>query len=357
MIYVAILSLLVISAFYLLIFSRLARHDDDGDQNEASTTNASIVICYHNEENNVEKHLPHILRQSIQEWVLVDDNSSDGTMEKLNVYRNDKIKIISFKKDTPGKKQALKEGLDQATNEIVLLTDADCKPSTDDWSLHMCKSPKDFVLGYGPMNKISGWIPLFSRYETYMAALQYLSYARVGIPYMGVGRNMRINKSIVLKQNNRVKGSHLASGDDDLMINALANGLNTEICIHPDSFVYSNPQNTLKSFLTQKTRHMGTSFYYKPIHKVLLTLFGGAQILFYLTVIVGLATETVSLQHGIILVLVKWTIQQSINYPVMKKLKEADLFWRFPFLDILFFVYLLLLPVFYFFNKNNSRWS
>jgi len=69
-----------------------------------------------------------------------------------------------------------------------------------------------------------------------------------------------------LEGKNKLKGSHLASGDDDLMINALANGQNTSICIHPESFMYSNPKTSLRSFLTQKTRHISTSVYYKPIH-------------------------------------------------------------------------------------------
>ena len=89
----------------------------------------------------------------------------------------------------------------------------------------------------------------------------------------------------------------------------------------------------------------------------MLGVFSSSQILFYLALILGWSMGTVSLFLGIVLLAMKWLIQQSVNYGVMKKLKENDLFWKFPILDILFFVYLLILPIYYFINKNKSTWN
>ena len=221
----------------------------------------------------------------------------------------------------------------------------------------MSNDTSPFVLGYGPMKKVKGLVGLFARFETYMTAIQYLSYALIGLPYMGVGRNIKIDRALVLAQRDKIKGSHLASGDDDLMINALSSKENSRICIEPESFVYSMPKTSLRAFLKQKTRHISTSPYYKTKHKLLLGAFSGSYILFFLMLILGMITGTITIKFGLIILLVKWVIQQMVNFRVMKKLNEQDLFWKFPFLDILFFVYLLIMPFYYLFNKNNSSWN
>jgi hypothetical protein len=190
-----------------------------------------------------------------------------------------------------------------------------------------------------------------------MTALQYLSYALIGIPYMGVGRNIKIDKAIVLAQREKIKGTHLASGDDDLMINALSSKENTSICIEPESFVFSQPKTSISAFLNQKTRHISTSPFYKPMHKFLLSAFSGSYILFFTMLIISVVTGTLSIKLGFVILLAKWVIQQMINFRVMKKLKEEDLFWKFPFLDILFFFYLLIMPIYYVLNKKKATWN
>lgn len=355
MIIVVLLSLAIHCAFYLIIFSRLAFYKEDSKAD--SKNKSSIVICYKNEAENIDRHLQFILRQQYEELILVDDNSSDNTHEALNRFRSDKVNILKIDNSSVGKKKALTKGIQKAKNASILLTDADCQPASNHWAAHLSNKNTPFVLGYGPMNKLKGAVALFSRFETYMTALQYLSYALMGMPYMGVGRNMRIDKNIVANNQDKIKGSKLASGDDDLMINVLAYKDNTSICIHPDSFMYSDPKTSLKSFLNQKTRHISTSVYYKPLHQVLLTLFSSSQIIFYVGLVLGLILGTFSLKMALFILLTKWVIQQTVNFPIMKKLKEEDLFWKFPVLDVLFFVYLLVMPFYYFINKNNSRWS
>jgi glycosyltransferase involved in cell wall biosynthesis len=317
----------------------------------------SIVICYKNEENIIDTSLPIILKQEYDELVLVNDNSTDQTLEKLNAYGSDKIKIISTTSATKGKKHALYLGIRAAKYDSILLTDADCEPVSENWAGIMKNYNSSFVLGYGPMKKTKGLVGMFSRFETYMTALQYFSFALLGIPYMGVGRNIKIERSIVLSQKDLIKGHHLASGDDDLMINALSTKENTIICIEPESFVYSNPKTTLKGFLDQKTRHISTSPFYKTLHKLLLAAFSGSYILFFVILTIGITTGTISIKKGLIILVVKWVIQQVVNFNVMTKLKEKDLFWKFPFLDLLFFFYLLIMPLYYFFNKKHSDWN
>ncbi|MDF1694393.1 MAG: glycosyltransferase [Saprospiraceae bacterium] len=355
MILILILCLVIHSAYYVFLFSRLVRYTETAVAQKQD--GLSIVVCYKDEEKNISESLPSLLEQEFSELILVDDNSSDGTLEVLKQYESDKIKVISIKKETAGKKNAQSIGISEASYQRILLTDADCQMVSKTWSSYMTEKGSSFVLGYGPMVKSKGIVSVFSRYETYVSAIQYLSYALVGLPYMGVGRNLLIDKTLVTKQASVIKGKHLASGDDDLMINALANKTNTRICIHPDSFVYSKPKKTLRAFLKQKTRHISTSIYYKPLHQLLLGAFSSSQILFYLTVFYCFMFSSVNAAYLLGIVAIKWAIQMSINYSLMKKLKEQDLFWKIPVLDVLFCTYLVIMPIYYFFNKNSSHWN
>lgn len=345
-------------AYYLLIFSRLIFYRETALDDKADNPPSTIVVCYHNEETNIDKTLPSVLDQNAAEWVLLDDNSSDDTRTKLSHYvANPKIKLAYIDVTTPGKKQALALGIRMASNQNILLTDADCTPASAHWATHMNKHTSDFVLGYGPLYRRRGLAPLLSRYETYMTALQYLSYALVGMPYMGVGRNMKLDKRLIQSNEEKVKGKHLASGDDDLRVNALATANNTRICLHPQSFVYSEPKTSVVGFLRQKARHISTSIYYKPIHQLLLGIFSASQILFFSILFAALALQGVTIIFAVKLLIFKWIVQLLVNAPIMKKLKEEDLIWKIPFLDLLFFVYLLSLPIYYLFNKNTARWS
>jgi glycosyltransferase involved in cell wall biosynthesis len=357
MIIIVSISLIIHCAFYLIIFSHLASYKEKTKSQNYNRNKLTLVICYFNEEENIETFLPEILKQKVDEVILVDDNSSDNTLAKLKKHKSERIKVLHNGKPSPGKKLALSMGIENSKNGDILLTDADCQPASENWSLHMSNSSSKIVLGYGPMQKVKGFVGVFSRFETYITALQYLSYSIMGIPYMGVGRNMKIEKALVVHNKEKVRGAKLASGDDDLMINALANMGNTSICIHPESFVYSPPKKTIGAFLNQKCRHISTSIYYRHIHKVLLGLFSGTQILFHIGLIFVLVAGTISIKVALLLLLVKWTVQQTIHYRVMTKLEERDLLWKAPFLDVIFFVYLLVLPSYYFINKNKSHWS
>jgi hypothetical protein len=63
----------------------------------------------------------------------------------------------------------------------------------------------------------------FIRFETVYSAVQYLSFALNGSPYMGVGRNLIYHKSLFAEANGFKSHEKIASGDDDLFINQVAN--------------------------------------------------------------------------------------------------------------------------------------
>lgn len=356
MISVLFLMLGVHLSYYLFLFVRLANIQIK-ENSQKEIKQISIVVCFKNEEHNVDEFIIPILAQVADDIVLVDDFSSDQTFEKLSKYKSDRVKVIRSSIDRPGKKQAANDGVAIAKNNRILFTDADCMPASKDWCLHMNAVDKPIVLGYSPMRKTSGLVNLFAIYETYITGIQYLSYALSGFPYMGVGRNMIIDKVVKVSNLDKIKGQDLASGDDDLTINAIATGQNTGICIHPNSYVFTDSPTTLKGFIIQKTRHISTSVHYKMIHQILLGSYSASQILFYSLLILGGLFGTISPQVCLILFIIKHVVQIIVHSQLIKKMNESIAIHQLLLLDLLLFLYYLVMPFILFVRKNDNRWS
>lgn len=305
----------------------------------------SVVVVFKNEVKNLRILVPKLLDQNYQNYeiVLCDDFSSDSSSKYLASLTDQKVRPLKARQNHIGKKQALTEAIDYAKGEIILVCDADCYPATSSWITSMINQlgDKEIVLGYSPHVRKAGWLNRFIRYETFLTALQYFSYAIAKIPYMGVGRNLLYNRKLFLDSDALKKSSHLASGDDDLFINAVATGQNTTISLDPKSFVYTYPHESLSAFVRQKQRHMSTSSRYQMKHQILLALFALSHVMFFVTACLGLFTHWV---HFVIIIwlvvtLTKWFV--AIN--AFNVLAIKDLILVFPLLDFLMFIYYIYL--------------
>ncbi|MFN9882984.1 MAG: glycosyl transferase family 2, partial [Bacteroidota bacterium] len=172
---------------------------------------------------------------------------------------------------------------------------------------------------------------------------------------MGVGRNLGYTRERFLSQNIFVKNPQLVSGDDDLVINAIATGSNTTVSLHPDSFTVSRPKEQWDEWIYQKRRHMTTAVHYKLKHILLLNLFQVSQILFYVLFIV-LIVFKVWMLWVLYIFGMRLFLNGIVHFKAMKRLKTLDLFLIFPFFDVLYLVYfVMMLPGI--FNKKQNPWK
>jgi len=277
-------------------------------------------------------------QNEVQKIVFVNDYSDDGSAKYVDRNQSQNLILYHTTIDNPGKKCALQEGILQVQSELILLTDVDCKPASSSWSDVMrsqFNEQIDIVLGYSPVAAAPTFLNRFIRFETWMTALQYMSYAAAKIPYMGVGRNLAYRRSIT--QNFKPDFSTL-SGDDDLFVSAMATSKNTAICLDPDAFVYTYAKESWSDFYRQKRRHMTTSHQYKFVHKLLLTLFSLSQMFVVVFGLILLATNEKPFRIIPVFafyILIKWFMA----YPLLKKFKEENLLFLFPILDICFSFY------------------
>src|SRR5690606_38917208 len=190
----------------------------------------------------------------------------------------------------------------------------------------------DVVLGYGPMETLNGWVARFSEFETVLTAMQYFGHYFAGIPYMSVGRNWMVKKSVYEQYWHKAAGQDLASGDDDLIFQAMIPYVKTTACLDRDAFVFSKPETSLSAYLHQKSRHISTSVKYPIQTGIILFLFGVSFPLFYILLLISLFFGLVNVWYLIFLCLFKWALQSIFHYRIMKSLNNT-----FPFYAYLFF--------------------
>jgi biofilm PGA synthesis N-glycosyltransferase PgaC len=341
-------------SYYLFVYIRFAMYRQKTVSHESRPV--SVIVCARNEVNNLRKYMAAILEQEYPEYevIVVNDCSWDESgvfLEELQ-KKYSHLKVVTIKEQEKyrhAKKFALTLGIKAAKNDVLLFTDADCAPSEKNWLSGMqgaFTGQTEIVLGYGAYSKEKGFLNKMIRFDTFMIALNYFSFALAGMPYMGVGRNLAYLKSLFFRTKGFARHYHLLSGDDDLFVNENATSANTRIEVKPGSFTYSDPKKTFGDWFIQKRRHIGTGKFYKAGHKFLLFMNSFSGILFFASLI-ALLVMRFDWRIIVSLYAVKLLIELPILYISSKKLQETGLVWLFPLLE---FFSTLLQPVFFFSN-------
>lgn len=328
--------------FYILFFGRFAflKQGKVTQKNIA----VSVIICAKNEAENLEAFLPSILEQDYPnfEIVLINDSSNDETLDVIHHFSklHNNIIVVDVKSIEAfwgNKKYALTLGIKAAKNDFLLFTDADCKPVSKYWIKEMSShfsNKKSIVLGYGAYSKVkNSFLNKLIRFETLITAVNYFSFAKFGLPYMGVGRNLGYTKKEFFEANGFINHIKVRSGDDDLFVNQIATPQNTTVCYSKRSFTASIAKTTFKDWFKQKRRHVSTAKYYKMKHKLLLTLLYTSNLLFWLFALILLAT-LFSWKIVLGLFFFRIVLQYTILGISTKKLDETDLLVFLPFLEI-----------------------
>src|SRR5687767_12526125 len=99
----------------------------------------SVVMPVYNERWTIREILRRVLSSPhVDELVIVDDGSTDGTREMipraLEKHRDKKVRVqVLFQKCNRGKGAALSAGFQAATGDIILIQDADLEYDPQDY--------------------------------------------------------------------------------------------------------------------------------------------------------------------------------------------------------------------------------
>ena len=311
----------------------------------------SVLIAARNEARNLEQNLPHVLRQSYPNFeilVILDrcTDDSERVIQQL-ALRHPQLRMLSIAetpKDWAPKKYALDQGIRISQYELFAFTDADCRPEPN-WLAGIAgkmEEGADLVLGISPYQQKEGLLNSFIRFETFFTLFQYIGFANMRMPYMGVGRNIAYRKNHFHAHHGLETVKQSLSGDDDLLVNHFANPDRTAVMLAKGTRVESDPETTWRAWMLQKMRHISASAKYKPLSQLILATFHGAHAIFYVSLIVVTFAD---FQWATICALwaAKWIPSALLLGILDRKWKIGGISLLFPVHDFLFCCYHLLL--------------
>lgn len=359
-------SFLLLSWHYIFHFTKVK---PKGSEASIGPVPVSVIICARNESENLSEHIPAFCQQDYHhfEVLVVNDRSSDDSAEVLNRLQEEssQLRVLEHQSvNATGKKAALRFGIENAQHEIILLSDADCLPNSNQWIKQMTAGfdeQTDLILGFGPYEKKKGLLNGFIQYETYLTANQYFSWAESGLAYMGVGRNLAYRKSAFLSSDRFENSKQLASGDDDLLVQQISNGKNTKSVWLNEASTLSKAPNTFEQWRKQKIRHLSTGTHYTKEIQARLSVFSLSQILFYLLGIISLVfsytNTTPQLGMAALALFVLHWLLLLLNHKAKPEALKFQKPLLIPFFDFLYFVYLLSFAPFLFYKPSAHTWN
>jgi cellulose synthase/poly-beta-1,6-N-acetylglucosamine synthase-like glycosyltransferase len=238
----------------------------------------SVVIAAHNEEHNLEECLKSVLNQTIEgnryEVILVDDRSSDRTNEIaqgfLREYPN--LSIITITETPPGiapKKHAVAQGIAQASSEIIVFSDADCRvPPTWLEAISECFGP-DVGLVQGITNYV--YVQGMNKVFFNLQAIDFLSHGVVAAAAIGAhfplnsnANNLAFRKAAFNAVGGYGAARSVVSGDDDLLVQRISKSKAWKIRFMTDfrGAVETLPAPTWKALFEQRKRWGSKTVHY-----------------------------------------------------------------------------------------------
>jgi len=252
----------------------------------------SVVIACRNEEKNLPGVLDDLSVQKYNrdnfEVLIVDDNSSDNTIDYASSFRGIKnLKVI--RNNGSGKKEAIKTGVDRSLANLIITTDADCR-LPEKWLLVIAS----FFDEYKPDIAICRVIPdcghgLLSRFiELEFLSLQGITSgtAANGNPVMCNGANLAFKKNFYTLNSGNMH-PELETGDDIFLLHSVKKDPEcTILWLESDEAAVTTrlPESSLL-FLRQRSRWISKAGAYGDTYTIALAIVTFITILLQLMLI------------------------------------------------------------------------
>ncbi|MDP8221034.1 MAG: glycosyltransferase [Candidatus Stygibacter frigidus] len=324
----------------------------------AGRERVSVVISARNEASNIRELLMRLGNQNypenLYEVIIADDGSVDSTGDMVRKYAENwsNLKVIEIDRESAqfaGKKNALQPAVEAATGEIILITDADCRPGSN-WILSMVscfESDIDMVAGlsrtntnenlkYGSVN----WYEYFDFMAMYAVAGGLILSGKY---FSCSAQNLAFRKSSWEKVGGYQQIMHLVSGDD-VNLMQLFRKANMKITFNRSSgsFMTTSSVDTWGELLNQRMRWASNTGIQINLNPEFFVYLISVLMITFLPWIVLI----LNLQIGIWLLAIRLIVEMSFVKAVFKRFKVDNRLWlSYPLWLIIQPIYMLIVTV------------
>ncbi len=219
----------------------------------------SVIVPCKNEAMNIQPLLLSLAGQNYRnyELILVNDHSDDATLEYLLSAKAKFSNIRVVDAVGCGKKNALQEGIQQSSGDLVVTTDADCMHSKR-WlqtiATFQCSQPSDLIICPVLFSQRNSLFSTLQRFEFVSLVASGAGAAGVGKPILCNGANLAFTKTVWQKNQMHLHDEE-QSGDDIFLLESIKkqNGI-IRFLKSKDAFVVVEPAYSLNVFFKQRRR-------------------------------------------------------------------------------------------------------
>lgn len=264
--------------YYLVTYARPLRAAKTAKNTEQIMTDkkakpVSVIVYAHGEPDDLRSNLPVLLNQDYSDYeiIVVNDGSDADCEDVLKLFSNEykNLYYTYVPVDTQylsHKKLALTMGIKAARHDILLFTEADCRPLSPKWIKSMADSytpETDIILGFCAYRHTKGFLHKLIAYDNLTDGLQMVSSALSRHPFTGNGRNLSYHKELFFAHKGYSKSLNLHAGADDLFINEVSNSTNTQVQLSSDSIIEMNKIGNSGIWREMKASRAATKHFYK----------------------------------------------------------------------------------------------
>jgi cellulose synthase/poly-beta-1,6-N-acetylglucosamine synthase-like glycosyltransferase len=314
-------------------------------------SSVSVIIAARNEEANIRQCLLSLASSTyparLLEVIVVDDHSTDGTSSVVREFcaRHENFKLVAAVPGTGhlrGKTNAVTQGIEASTGEILLFTDADCTVPpgwVEETVRYYTDESVGLVAGFTAL-RTSNWFTAMQALDWFVLFTVAAGAVRLRFPVTAVGNNLSVRR----KAYDAVGGyrSLPFSVTEDY---ALFHGITSttrysaKFPIDPHTLVESGPCITWKELYEQKTRWFTGGRDMRPAH---FFIFGIAYLLNLLILIALVTGDAAAFFLG---AGAKAAADFLLTIPPLLNFRRWSLLRYFPQFVIYYFCYVLLFPL------------
>ena len=346
-----ILLLLVVAYSIKIIVFGIAVFKARYPSDLSHTPSVSIIIAARNEANNIQQCLNSITMlsypTSLLEVVVVDDRSTDGTNAIIQEYANrfEHIRILTAvagQGNLQGKTNAVAQGIEHSTGDILMFTDADCTVPVG-WVGETAKYYFDSSIGV-----VAGFTSL--RAHRWFEAIQALDWfvlfsvaaatIRLKYPVTAVGNNLSVRRT-AYDEVGGYRSIPFSVTEDYALFHAITRHTNYRAVfpLDPSTLVESEPCRGFRELYQQKKRWFTGG---RGMDVKSLLIF---SIPYALNVVILLNLMFFEFRFAFAALGIKTCVDLFLAFPSIMTFKRWQLLLCFPVFEAYYIAYVLFFPL------------